>query len=213
MILKHVEHLLVQDHISKIRKSGISSKDFRENMMEIGRIMSYILTDTLKKEKINVQTTLGISECIIIKDKKDIVVINVLRAAIPLVDGILKVFNESECGLVGAWREDIPPFKVNVNYSRIPPVKDKIVIIADPMLATGNTLNVILDEIKNQGIPKRIIIFNAIASKEGIEKISKYHNDVEIYTCAIDNEVNSKGYIVPGLGDAGDISFGKPSNK
>ncbi len=213
MILKHVEHLLVQDQLTTIRRSGISSTDFRAGMIEIGRLMSYVFADTLEKEKLTVKTPLGISEGIKIKDKKDIVVINVLRAAIPLVDGILRVFTESKCGVVGAWREDIPPFKVNLNYARIPPVENKIVIIADPMLATGNTLNAILNEIKNQGIPKRIVLFNVIASREGIEKVFRQHNDLEIYTCAIDNEVNSDGYIVPGLGDAGDISFGKPHEK
>jgi uracil phosphoribosyltransferase len=213
MTLKHVDHLLVQDQLTKIRRSGISSTDFRAGMIEIGRLMSYFFADTLEKEKLTVKTPLGISEGIKIKDKKDIVVINVLRAAIPLVDGILRVFTESKCGVVGAWREDTPPFKVNLNYARIPPLDNKIVIIADPMLATGNTLNAILNEIKNQGTPKRIVLFNVIASREGLENVSRHHNDLEIYTCAIDNEVNSNGYIVPGLGDAGDISFGKPHKK
>jgi uracil phosphoribosyltransferase len=213
MIVKHVKHLLVQDQLTRIRRSGISSTDFRAGMIEIGRLMSYVFADTLEKENLTVKTPLGISKGIKIKDKKDIVVINVLRAAIPLVDGILRVFTESKCGVVGAWREDIPPFKVNLNYSRIPHVENKIVIIADPMLATGNTLIAILNEIKNRGTPKRIVLFNVIASEEGIEKVSRHHNDLEIYTCAIDNEVNSDGYIVPGLGDAGDISFGKPHEK
>ena len=213
MILTHVKHLLIQDQLTRIRRSGITSTDFRAGMIEIGRLMSYVFADTLEKENLTVKTPLGISEGIKIKDKKDIIVINVLRAAIPLVDGILRVFTESKCGVVGAWREDIPPFKVNLNYSRIPHVENKIVIIADPMLATGNTLNAILNEIKNQGTPKRIVLFNVIASGEGIEKVSRHHNDLEIYTCAIDKEVNSAGYIVPGLGDAGDISFGKPHEK
>jgi uracil phosphoribosyltransferase len=182
-------------------------------MIEIGRFMSYEFADTLEKEFLTVKTPLGTSEGIIIKDKNDIVVINVLRAAIPLVEGIMNVFTESECGVVGAWREDTPPFNVNLNYVRIPPLDDKIVLLADPMLATGNTMNAILKEIKTYGTPKRLVLLNLVASEEGIQTVSTANKDLEIYTCAIDSEVNQDGYIVPGLGDAGDICFGKPSKK
>ncbi len=196
-----------------LRRSGISPTSFRSIMIEIGRFMSYEFADTLEKEFLTVKTPLGTSEGIIIKDKNDIVVINVLRAAIPLVEGIMNVFTESECGVVGAWREDTPPFNVNLNYVRIPPLDDKIVLLADPMLATGNTMNAILKEIKTYGTPKRLVLLNLVASEEGIQTVSTANKDLEIYTCAIDSEVNQDGYIVPGLGDAGDICFGKPSKK
>ena len=145
-----------------------------------------------------------------IKDKKDIVVISVLRAAIPLVEGIMTIFSQAKCGMIGAWRDDAPPFNVHINYLRIPPIDGKVVIVADPMLATGNTINAILDEIYKYGTPKRLVLLNIIASEEGIKKVEDFHPDLEIYTCAIDSEVNKEGYIVPGLGDAGDICFGKP---
>jgi uracil phosphoribosyltransferase len=212
-VLKELDHLLIQDRLTMLRRSGISATSFRSIMIEIGRFMSYEFADTLEKEFLTVKTPLGTSEGIIIKDKNDIVVINVLRAAIPLVEGIMNVFTESECGVVGAWREDTPPFNVNLNYVRIPPLDDKIVLLADPMLATGNTMNAILKEIKTYGTPKRLVLLNLVASEEGIQTVSTANKDLEIYTCAIDSEVNQDGYIVPGLGDAGDICFGKPSKK
>jgi len=213
LVLKKLDHLLIQDRLTMLRRSGISPTSFRSIMIEIGRFMSYEFADTLEKEFLTVKTPLGTSEGIIIKDKNDIVVINVLRAAIPLVEGIMNVFTESECGVVGAWREDTPPFNVNLNYVRIPPLDDKIVLLADPMLATGNTMNAILKEIKTYGTPKRLVLLNVVASEEGIQTVSTANKDLEIYTCAIDSEVNQDGYIVPGLGDAGDICFGKPSKK
>ena len=213
MVLKKLDHLLIQDRLTMLRRSGISPTSFRSIMIEIGRFMSYEFADTLEKEFLTVKTPLGTSEGIIIKDKNDIVVINMLRAAIPLVEGIMNVFTESECGVVGAWREDTPPFNVNLNYVRIPPLDDKIVLLADPMLATGNTMNAILKEIKTYGTPKRLVLLNLVASEEGIQTVSTANKDLEIYTCAIDSEVNQDGYIVPGLGDAGDICFGKPSKK
>jgi len=213
LVLKKLDHLLIQDRLTMLRRSGISPTSFRSIMIEIGRFMSYEFADTLEKEFLTVKTPLGTSEGIIIKDKNDIVVINMLRAAIPLVEGIMNVFTESECGVVGAWREDTPPFNVNLNYVRIPPLDDKIVLLADPMLATGNTMNTILKEIKTYGTPKRLVLLNLVASEEGIQTVSTANKDLEIYTCAIDSEVNQDGYIVPGLGDAGDICFGKPSKK
>jgi uracil phosphoribosyltransferase len=142
-----------------------------------------------------------------------VIVINVLRAAIPLVEGIMKVFRESECGVIGAWREDSEPFNVNLNYVRIPPLDNKIVIIADPMLATGNTMNSVLDEVKKRGTPKRLVLLSVISSEQAIKSLFKSHPSIEIYTCAIDKKVNKNGYIVPGLGDAGNKCFGVPVKK
>jgi uracil phosphoribosyltransferase len=182
-------------------------------MIELGRFMSYEFANTLEKKSVSIKKPLGISEGTVIKDKKNVVVINVLRAAIPLVEGIMNVFTESECGVIGAWREDAKPFNVNLNYVRIPSLDNKIVIVADPMVATGNTMDMVLDEIKKRGAPKRLVLLTVISSEEGIKSLSKSHPDIEIYTCAIDKEMNKDGYIVPGLGDAGDKCFGVPVKK
>jgi uracil phosphoribosyltransferase len=213
MVLKKVDHLLVQDIITLIRRSEISRTSFRSYMIELGRFMSYELIDTFKKQSVSIETPLGVSEGIVITDKENVVVINVLRAATPLVEGIIKVFTGSECGFIGAWREDTAPFKVNLDYIKLPSLDNKIVIVADPMLATGSTMNIILDEIKNRGTPKRLVILNVISSEGGIKSLFRSHPDIEIYTCAVDKEVNNDGYIVPGLGDAGDKCFGVPVKK
>ncbi len=210
MAVTVVGHILVQEKITNMRVEGIHRSNFRAEMCEIGRFMSYEFSKTLEKKDITVKTPLGIADGIIINDVDNIVVINILRAAMPFVNGIMNVFSDANCGFVGALRGNEHPYEVTMNYMRIPKLTGKIVIVADPMLATGNTLNTVINDLKDHGIPKRLIFFNLIASKEGINKITELHPDLEIYTCAIDPEVNSKGYVVPGLGDAGDLCFGKP---
>lgn len=213
MEIELLDHLPVQDRITRLRRSGIKGADFRSLMIEIGMFMGYEFAKTLQKKTVNVKTPLAIAEGQIIENESNIIVINVLRAAVPLVDGIIRILKEAECGMIGAWREETAPFKVNVNYIKIPDISGKIVIVADPMLATGHTLKEILKEIKSRGTPARIVLFNVIASREGIAYLQKSNPELEIYTCAIDKDVNNDGYIVPGLGDAGDICFGKPFKK
>ncbi len=209
-MIKIIDHLLVQEKLTLIRGEEIDRINFRGGIIEIGRWLAYELANTLEKENITVQTPLGTANGLKIKDKDDMVVVNVLRAAIPLVEGILRVFKDAQYGVVGAWRKDEPPFPVEVGYIKLPTVDDKIVVVADPMLATGNTMNAILDRIKEKGNPRRLIVLNVIASSQGIECVKNDHPQVEIYTCAVDENLNQDGYIVPGLGDAGDKAFGKP---
>ncbi len=209
-MLKIIDGVLIQEKLTEIRKNGIDRANFRAGMIEIGEFLAYEFINTMKTETVAVKTPLGIADGIKIKNKEDVVVVSVLRAAIPLVDGILKVFPEARCGVVGAEREDKPPFGAKIEYIKIPDVEDKIVIVADPMLATGNTMNSVLSEIKKHGTPKRLVIFNVISTREGIRKVSKNHPEVEIYTCSIERKLSRDGYIVPGLGDAGDIAFGIP---
>ncbi|MDI6644964.1 MAG: uracil phosphoribosyltransferase [Methanobacteriaceae archaeon] len=210
-MLKIVDHILAQEILSKIRRKGIDSVRFRAGVVEIGRLISYEFINTMEREPVEVETPLGFAEGIKIKNINDVVVISILRAAIPLVDGIMRVFPEAQCGVVGAWRGDEPPFRVKMDYIKIPSLDDKIVIVADPMLATGNTMNTILKTIKNYGKPKRLVLFNIISTEEGIAKIINNHPEIEIYTCSIEKELSEEGYIIPGLGDAGDIAFGKPN--
>ncbi|MEN6573604.1 uracil phosphoribosyltransferase [Methanobacterium aggregans] len=209
-MIKVVSHPLVQEELAKLRSSGIDGADFRRGMIKIGRWIGYEFAETLPTEEFEVETPLGISKGIRIKDKNNFVVVNVLRAAIPLVDGVLRVFPEAKCGVVGAWRRDEPPFPVEVNYIKLPEIKGKIVVVADPMLATGNTMTKILKKIEETEIPLRMVVFSVIATEEGLKKVSEEHPEVEIYTCAVEKELNPDGYIIPGLGDAGDKAFGKP---
>lgn len=209
-MLKIINHNLVQENLTRIRDKNIDRTSFRSRIIEIGRLFGYEFADTLDREFVTVETPLSTSKGIKIKNMDNIVVVSVLRAAIPLVEGISKVFIEAEYGVIGAWRSEEPPFNAKMEYVKLPDLENKIVIVADPMLATGGTMNSILFEIKKRGNPKRIVVFNIISAKPGIEKITGNHPEVEIYTCAVDGELNKDGYIVPGLGDVGDICFGKP---
>jgi uracil phosphoribosyltransferase len=210
-MLKILKNIVLQDRLTRIRRDGLKSTHFRALMAEIGSLLGYEFASTMEIESVNLKTPLGTANGIKIKNLDDVVVVSVLRAAIPMVEGMMKVFSEAQYGVVGAWREDEPPFKVEVSYIKIPDINDKIVIIADPMLATGNTMNAILENIKKQGKPQRLAIFNIIATEEGVEQVLENHSEVEIYTCSIENKLEN-GYIVPGLGDAGDIAFGRPND-
>jgi len=210
-MLKIVDHILAQEILTKIRKKGVDSVQFRSGVVELGRLISYEFINTMERNSVKVETPLGFAKGIKVKNKKDVVVISILRASIPLVDGIMRVFPEAQCGVVGAWREDEPPFKVKMDYMKIPNLDGKIIIVADPMLATGNTMNTILKAIKKFGTPKRLVLFNIISTDEGIAKVINNHPEIEIYTCSIEKELSKEGYIIPGLGDAGDLAFGKPN--
>jgi uracil phosphoribosyltransferase len=183
---------------------------FRIGIREIGRLISYDFANNLKKDVFKVKTPMGIASGVKISGRNDIIVVSVLRAAIPMVEGIMRVFPEAQSGVAGARRSDEPPFNVEVGYLRLPEVDDKIVIIADPMLATGNTMKSIIERIKCSGIPEKLVIFNIICSKQGLKTVTDVHNEVEVYTASVEDELTPQGYIVPGLGDAGDLAFGKP---
>lgn len=175
----------------------------------MGELIGYEFASNMDIREVKVKTPLGIANGIKINETENIVVVAVLRAAIPMVEGVMNVFEEAKNGMVGAWREEEPPFKAKVGYLKIPDINDKIVIIVDPMLATGNTMNTIIKEMKKLGTPNRLAIFNVISTEEGVEKVLANHSEVEIYTCSIENKLKD-GYIIPGMGDAGDIAFGKP---
>lgn len=210
-MLKIVNHLLVQERLSKIRRKGIDSSHFRMGIMEIGRLISYEFANTLHTKSIEVETPLGVADGIKIKEREDMVIISVLRASLPLSYGIMRIFPEAQTGVIGAWREEKPPFRVKMDYVKIPDLNQKIVIVADPMLATGNTMDLILKVLERYGKPKRMVLFSVISSRIGLDKIKSKYPDLEIYTCSVEEEVNAEGYIIPGMGDAGDIAFGKPS--
>ena len=199
----------MQDRLTKIRNVKIDGIHFKAGLVEMGTLIGYEFASNMDIREVKVKTPLGIANGIKINDTENIVVVTVLRAAIPMVEGVMNVFDEAKYGMVGAWREKEPPFKVNVGYLKIPDINDKIVIIVDPMLATGNTMNLIIKELKKLGTPNRLAIFNVISTEEGVEKVLANHSEVEIYTCSIENKLKD-GYIIPGMGDAGDIAFGKP---
>ncbi|MEM4371577.1 MAG: uracil phosphoribosyltransferase [Metallosphaera sp.] len=187
----------------------------RKGMVRLGRLIGYEIANHLDFDIVKVVTPLGVeAKGVVIKDLDNIMIVNVLRAATPLVEGLLKAFPAAKQGVVAASRREMesssPPteMEVEITYMKIPKIsKNDIAIIADPMIATASTMMRILGMV-SQLQPKRIIIASVIASEYGITKIRNKYPDVDIFTVSIDPEINNRGYIVPGLGDAGDRSFG-----
>jgi len=210
-MLKIIKNIVLQDRLTKIRNKDIDGVDFKAGLVEMGRYMAYEFQSTMDIEEVTVETPLETAKGIKIIDINDVVVVTILRAAIPMVEGVMSVFMEAECGVVGVTRDKEAPYKAQVGYIRIPEIEDKIVLLVDPMLATGNTMHTTISEIERHGTPRRIAILNIIATEEGVGKVLENHSEVEIYTCSIENKLVD-GYIIPGLGDAGDIAFGKPDD-
>ena len=210
MKISVIDAPLMKNELTKIRDERTGSIAFRKGLMHIGRYLGYEITNSFDWVEKRVRTPLSMANGIEIKDIKNVIIINVLRAAMPLVDGLLKVFPDAGVGVISAFRGAAPNFDVSINYVNVPKIKkDDVVVIADPMVATGSTMVRILKELDKYGSPKRKVIACVIATEYGVGKIEKEFPEMEIYTAAIDPELNDHGYIVPGLGDAGDRSFSK----
>jgi uracil phosphoribosyltransferase len=206
-----MDHPMVMEQLSLVRDKRTSQVAFRKAIYRLGRFMAYEFLRTMESEEYTVETPLGPAKGGQIKGRDKIVIILVLRAAIPFVEGMYKNFPMARTGVVSAWRGKPPAFPIEVNYAKIPQIgRDNVVVIADPMLATGHTLKEVAKRVMKQGRPKRLVFFSVIATKHGIDYVAKEFPRAEFYTCAVDPRLNDHGYIVPGLGDAGDRSFGAP---
>jgi len=197
--------------LTELRDERTGPIAFRKGLVKLGRYMAYELTKTMEIEKVPVKTPLEETEGTIVKDRRNVVIITVLRAAIPLMEGLIKVLDHARVGIVSASRGKAPEFEIEMNYIKIPEIKpEDTVIVADPMIATGSTLGRVLDEVRRYGRPKRLVVVGVLAAPEGIERIKAKHPEVEIFVAKVDRELNDRGYILPGLGDAGDRAFGAP---
>ncbi len=197
--------------LTGLRDKNTGAIEFRKGLVKLGRYMGYELTKTMDVEKVEIETPLEKTEGIVVKDRKNVVIVTVLRAAIPLMEGLIKVLEHARVGIVSASRGKAPKFEIEMNYIKIPEIKpEDTVIIADPMIATGSTLLKVIEEVRKYGTPKRIIVLGVLAAPEGISKIKATYPEVEIFVAKIDRELNDHGYILPGLGDAGDRAFGAP---
>jgi len=211
-----IDHPLAQAILTTLRDRNTRQIEFRKGLVRLGRLIAYEIVKSLDVEPVEVETPLGVkARGVRIKDLDHVVIVQVLRAAMPLVEGLVKIFANARMGVVSARRveESHRPgslnFEVEVSYVKVPKISnDDILIIADPMLATGSTITTVLKHVLKYGNPKRIIIVSVIATNYGIERVLKEYPSAEIYTVAIDPEINENGYIVPGLGDAGDRAFG-----
>ena len=203
---------VLNSFIAEIRDYNIQ-KDalrFRRNIERIGEILSYELSKDLSYSSEEVTTPLGVKTMNI--PQKDIVLCSILRAGLPLHQGLLNYFDAAENAFISAYRHhpnNEKDFEIVVEYFASPAIENKIVLLADPMLATGQSLVAVFDAIKKHGTPKEIHIVAVIGASEGIEFIKNHFpENTHLWIAAIDNDLNEKGYIIPGLGDAGDLAFG-----
>lgn len=201
----------IMEILTELRDERTGPIAFRKGLVKLGRYMAYELTKTMEVEKVPIKTPLEETEGVLVKDRRNVVIITVLRAAIPLMEGLIKVLEHARVGIVSASRGKAPKFEIEMKYVKVPQVKpEDTVIVADPMIATGSTLIKVLSEVKRYGKAKRYVVVGVLAAPEGINRIKEEHPDVEIFVAAVDRELNERGYILPGLGDAGDRAFGAP---
>jgi uracil phosphoribosyltransferase len=202
-----------------LRNKETPQIDFRKGLVRLGRILGFEIIEDYEYEEVDVETPLGVSvRGLRVKDLDNTIIITVLRAAWPLTEGLIKVFYLAKMGVVAARRVEEKgmhnyEFEIDVSYVKLPKmINNSIVIISDVMVATGSTILKVLEEIAEHGKPKRYYIASVIATPIAVEKLQKYADsrniDLRMFTISIDPEINDKGYIVPGLGDAGDRAFG-----
>ncbi len=204
--LTHINHPLVQCKLSLMRKKDTSTGDFRMLMAEIGMLLAYEVTRDLPTELRPIETPLMPMNAPFLKDK-DIVLVSILRAGNGLLDGFLKLVPTARVGHIGLYRDPKTHIAVEYYFKVPKDIEGHDAIVLDPMLATGHSAVAALDRLK-QTNPKNIKFVCLLAAPEGIEYLHEFHPDVQIYTAAIDEKLNEKKYIIPGLGDAGDRLFG-----
>ena len=215
MIIKHVsnQNSILNKFIAEIRDKNIQkdSLRFRTNIERMGEIISYELSKTLDYEPKDIYTPLGIKNMKVLKDQ--VVLASILRAGLPLHMGVLHIFDDAENAFISAYRqhkENSDNFDIHVDYIATPSIQDKVLVLVDPMLATGQSLVAVYNKLKQFGTPKELHVISIIGSKQGIDYISeKLPENTHLWIADFDQELNEKGYIVPGLGDAGDLAYGK----
>ncbi|MBC6490564.1 uracil phosphoribosyltransferase [Flavihumibacter stibioxidans] len=201
---------LLSDWISEIRNVDVQNDRmrFRRNLERIGEVAAYEISRTLPFEQVETQTPLGTSNSKLLQYQP--VLATILRAGMPLHAGLLNYFDKADNAFISAYRKHHPDgsFEISMEYISCPDLEDRILIIADPMLATGASLVKTIQFLREEGKPREIHIVCAIACTVGIEYVHRSEPNVKIWCGAIDEELTAKGYIVPGLGDAGDLAFG-----
>ena len=201
-----VTHPLIQHKLTMLRDKNTSSKDFRELVREIAMLMAYEVTRNLPLKDIDIETPICETTGKILSGE-DIAIVPVLRAGLGMVDEMLDLIPNAKIGHIGLYRneETLQPVEY---YCKLPSdIEHRLVIITEPMLSTGGSMIGALSMLKSRGA-KKIKSIHLVCAPEGLKRVTEAHPDVEIYTAAIDEKYNEIGYIVPGLGDAGDRLFG-----
>ena len=203
---------LFNQFIAEIRDVDIQKDPlrFRRNLERVGEIFAYEISKTLNYSEKDVQTPLGTATTNLHKD--EIVVASILRAGLPLHNGLLSYFDRSENAFISAYRNfnEAGEFEIKFEYIASPSIDGKVVILADPMLATGSSMELAYKAMLTKGTPKHVHIVSVIASKEGVELVKEKLNgeNITLWMGVVDPKLNSKSYIIPGCGDAGDLAFG-----
>lgn len=202
---------LVNSWINELRNVEIQHDRmrFRRNMERIGEIAAFEISKDLETKEIEIQTPLDIIKAHEIAVQP--VITTILRAGVPLFEGILNYFDKADCGFVAAYRKHDANdyFSIKQDYLTCPNIDGRPLIVADPMLATGASLIEAIKDLLTNGMPSQLHIVAAIASRQGVETIEKAYPQAKIWVGAIDENLTTKGYITPGLGDAGDLSYGE----
>lgn len=204
-MLNVLKHPLLTHKLAQLRRKETDTKEFRETLKEIAGLMAYEITRDLPVRDITIETPLG--KCKTQELAMDVVLVPVLRAGLGMVDGISNLIPSARIGHIGMYR-DHNTLKPITYYSKFPlNVSDAVVMVLDPMLATGGSSTGAIQVLKDNGA-KTIKLVCVVGAPQGVECIMKDHPDVQIYLAGLDEKLNEQGYIVPGLGDAGDRLFG-----
>jgi len=205
-MVKLVDHPLVQHKLTKLRDKNTQPKEFRELLSEISSLMLYEVTRDLPLKEVEVKTPLGKAKGKVLNNK-DLAIVPILRAGLVMAEGMLQILPSAKVGHIGLYRDPNTLQPVQY-YTKLPEdINEREVIVVDPMLATGGSAIAAISILKSREV-KNIKFVCIIAAPEGIKAFQEVHPDVEIYTAAVDEYLNDHGYIVPGLGDAGDRLFG-----
>lgn len=204
-MLKVLEHPLISHKLAIMRDKNTSTKDFRQNLDEIAGLMAYEITRDFPTKEVEIETPVNTTIAKVVS--KDIVLVPILRAGLGMVYGILNLVPTAKVAHVGLYRDEetLEPHEYFAKYPKN--MTDSMVMIVDPMLATGGSANAAISMVKKQG-SKNIRLVCLVGAPEGVKAVEEMHPDVDIYLAALDEKLNEKGYIVPGLGDAGDRIFG-----
>ena len=204
------QHSLISNWVGELRDIDIQNDRmrFRKNLERIGEAIAYEISKVLTFEEKEIQTPLGIATAKVLKEQP--VLATILRAGLPLHQGLLNFFDKADNAFISAYRKHNKDgsFDISLDYVSCPELENRVVIISDPMLATGSSLVKTIHFLKEEGRPREIHIVAAIACTVGIEYVTREEPAVTIWCGDIDDELTAKGYIVPGLGDAGDLAYG-----
>ncbi len=199
-----LDHPMIEHKLSIVRSEKTGTKDFRQNVNEIGGLMAYEISRDFKTKVVTINTP--VCETVARELENEVVIVPILRAGLGMVEGIQSIIPTAKVGHVGMYRDEgtLEPIEY---YAKFPPLENSVVLVVDPMLATGGSASLAIEAVKKRGA-KDIRFVGLVGCPEGLKRLEKDHPDVDVYLAACDEKLNEKGYIVPGLGDCGDRLFG-----